>query len=394
MKIRFLALPLLLSACAALPAPNQPLSTAPGVAVWDGGQVAAKDAPITLATESPRARQVLAKQDFGYDIRYVAQILPVTVNGRAVQANAVTISGDRAYVAYNTAGEAASGAIQIVDIADGAHPRVLKEIRLDDMEVDSLYLDAGTLYFGGNANPDKYHFHAFIGKLDPNNVDAATILASVRGLRSYVTTAIARSGGKLVAAVGAKDGGLEILNDLLAETSFLPRGDVRDLVPIKKGVAGVAGSTDTPGAAPAMFTSDLVTITESKLPGAPGDYAKATIEVPDDKLAFLGLSGQGLRVVDLDQPTQSVFTLANPSSSGVATTNAVSTDNDLAFVANGEYGFRVLALGKAKDPVFATVAGYHQLTGTLYDNQQLSVNYLKFKGQFLFAAVGAGGVNV
>lgn len=43
--------------------------------------------------------------DFNYNIRYIARVLPVEVDGITVQANDLVIDQDRAFVAYNARGE-------------------------------------------------------------------------------------------------------------------------------------------------------------------------------------------------------------------------------------------------------------------------------------------------
>lgn len=385
-----------LAACA--PIATAPPANTTGIVVNDGGQVEEKRESITLVGESPApgSYRVQAAADLPYDITYVAQVLPVTVGSALAQANDVVIAGNRAYIAYNVAGEAYGGALQVVDISDDARPKILKEVRFSDLDVNCLYLDGGDLLFGGSSNPDKWKGTSFVGRVTLSNVDPAAIATSIKVQRSFAVTAITRSGNQLVAGVGAKNGGLVLLDASLTETSFVPRGDVRDLETTGGAVLAIAGTTDSTEANSALVTYDFRNKTELTLDNGLKAYAKATVEVDSGGLAYVALSNLGLRVVDTKKSNDVVFTLANPAGATRADTNSVSTDGDLMFAANGEYGFRVLRLldKQAKSASFASLVGYHALNGATYGNKSLSVNHLAFRNDVLFAACGAGGVNV
>ena len=125
------------------------------------------------------------------------------------------------------------------------------------------------------------------------------------------------------------------------------------------------------------------------------DYAKATIEVGTGGLAYMGLSQAGMQVRKVAGGAIS-YSLPNPSDDPLHATNGVSTDNDLAFVANGEYGFRVVRT-KSLTGVGAglgEVAGFHRLAGPQYDGKRYSANLVRYKGGSLFVASGLGGVNI
>lgn len=366
--------------------------------VEEGGRLERKDAEIRLESEGSAKHRVLASSadDFAYAIRYVARATPVEVNGEIVQANDMLMSGNKAYIAYNFRGEKFLGAVQILDVSDPAAPRIEKEIKFSDIDVDGLCLNGNSLLFVGAANPDKRGFKSCVGLIDLSNTKAISVDASVKGLRSHAATAITRQGNLYYVGVGAKDGGVAVLNDNLEEVSFLPNADVRDLVSYEDGVVALTGVTDSAKRKGSlMFVAKGTAGQEIELDDFRSAYAKATLEVLSGKRVLMALSELGVVVRELRAPYASVFTLANPSESAAHTANSASCDEDLLFVANGEYGFRVLKLnGNGKDKDFASLVGFHPMDGALYGGQRQSANHLLYKARTLFVASGSGGVSI
>lgn len=368
-----------------------------GITVTEGGTTVDKNETITLTSDAaPGTRGLQATTPFNYTINYVSQVPPVTVNGATVQANDILVCscGSTAYIAYNIAGDAFGGAIQILDTTDKNHPRVVREIKLPEMDVNALYLDGGILYFGGQANPDAWDFKSYIGKLDTANPDGAAIAASFKALRSHTVTSITKANGKFYVGVGAKDGGVEIRKADLSADSFKSYPDVRSVQAPGGTVFALAGTVDnsaTTGRLIKLGTTDTVT----NLDNFRSTYTKATLDMPTADLAFLGMSASGFQVLKPGS-TAKVFSLANPTTSELDATNGVSTDGDLAFVANGEYGFRVVQiLDRTKTgSAFGRLAGHHQLSGAAYDNHEYSANFLRYRNNYLFVASGLGGVNI
>ncbi|MBO9539514.1 hypothetical protein J7643_02875 [bacterium] len=378
-----------------------PVATTGGdgrILIKSEGAVETKDVPIQLAPDngaSASYRQAQATPTFGYGITYVARVPAVTVGSGLVMASDIKVDGNTAYIAYNTQGERFAGAVQILDISNRLQPRITREIQFTDLKVNKLFLDGKTLLFGGGANPDRYSFRSYVGKIALDNLDAGQIANSLRGLRSYATTGIAKHGNRYYVGVGARDGGLSVLDTDLKETAFLAYPDVRDLDKYESGVVAVAGMTDNANpTGKVLMVGENDKTSEIPIQNFRSDYAKSTVQANVHQ-AFLGLSQLGFQVVDL-KSNATVFTLPNPTSDPNHVTNSVACDGNLVFVANGEYGFRVLTLGdtKATGAGFATLVGYHSLMGEAYDGKRYSANDLRYANGYLFVASGVGGVNV
>lgn len=353
------------------------------------GQVPAH--PQDADTPPPNTTECKEK-DLGFAITYVGQTQPITIAGQVVQANDIKIEGDRAYIAYNCAGDPFLGALQIIDIHDPQHPTILKQIEFTDLDIDCVALDGNRLLFGGGANPDRFPFRSFIGAVDLNNTTPGAILDSLHGLKSYAATSIAVQGDRIYVGVGAKDGGIDVLDKGLNETAFLSAPDVRDVVPYQNGMLALSGTTDSQQQAPTLLLGDTAIQQRIPLQASLMPYTKAAVDLIDGRTALLALSNSGLIAVNLKSPQTPLYSLTNPSTSELYETNSVSSDGDLVFVANGEYGFRVLKLNGSGG--FATMLGYHPMSGSAYGGQHYSANQVAFRAQNLFVASGVGGVNI
>jgi hypothetical protein len=374
-------------------------SNKPAITVTEGGTIVSKDEPITLTKDTAKKYGVkadLAATAFPYDMRYVSQVPPVKVGNDTVQANDLLICkcGSAAYIGYNIAGDKFGGAIQIIGTTDKSKPTVLREIKLPSMDVNTLYLDGDWLYFGGQADPDVWGFKSYMGRLNTANPSGTDIAKSFIAMPSHAVTSIAKYNNQFYVGAGARDGGVQVLDANLAKVSFKALPDVRSVDFSSKGVIALAGTTDNQA-----HNGSLVTLSDAAatigLPDFESDYAKGTLEIDSLGYAHLGLSKSGYQVYNPASKSL-LFSLPNPSTNALEATNGVSTDGNLAFVANGEYGFRVVQIldRTQKNEKFGGLAGYHQLKGAAYDGKSYSANFLRFKNDYLFVASGLGGVNI
>lgn len=373
-------------------------SSLPTVTVSEGGEIVTKDEEITLTKEVAKkfGVQQEAAAAFPYDLRYVSQVPPVKVGATTVQANDILICrcGTSAFIAYNTAGDQFDGAIQIIDTKDKAKPKILREIKLPGVDVNALYYDGDWLYFGGQANPDVWGFKSYLGRVNMNNPDGAAIAKSMIPLRSHAVTSITKYNNLFYVGVGARDGGVEVLDANMVKKDFQAFPDVRSVDFTAQGVVALGGTIDNNAATGQILTLGKPANTIS-LPNFNGRYAKATLEIDPQGYAHVGLSAAGYQVYN-PASKNVLFSLPNPTNDVNSATNGVSTDGDLAFLANGEYGFRVVAIKDRtqKNEKFGALAGYHQLKGAAYDGKSYSANFLRYKSEYLFVATGLGGVNL
>lgn len=374
--------------------PAAPAPKADGDATGAKPSAHPEDSPHPADSPHPERSESPKLDDEALAITYVAQTQPITSGAATLQADDIAIRGDRAYIGYNLAGPTFGGAIQIMDIHDRAHPTILDTIRFKDLKVNTVWLDGNLLLFGGGASPDGWPFRAFIGEIRLDHLDPAAILSGVKGLPSYATTSIRNTGGRIYAGVGAKDGGVAILDDQLNQTAFVPDADVRALDTYKDGVVALAGTTDA--GAKATPTLDIIRtalVSQTPIHATLQDYGRAAVDIKGETL-WTALSVSGVSAWDMKSLTTPAFALVDPGNSDLMTTNGVSSDGDFVYVANGEYGFRVLKQGGDHDKAFAHLIGFHELAGDAYGGQHYSANDIAVGGDWLFVASGVGAVNI
>lgn len=363
-----------------------------------------------MAASGPVAVDVTGADGVTYDIVQVARLEAPMVNGQRVQANDIIVdqSGRTAYIAYNYQGEPWVGAIQVVDITKKAEPVLIDEFHFEHMDINALDLDGHTLLIAGAANPDVAAefteadaFLSFAAQLDVVTMDAAGLAASVVGLPSFAGTGICRQANNYYVSVGAEGGSIQALDASFAPVDAMLVGDVRDVDAHANGIIAIAGTTDTGGnmgnlilASPGALSNPMTVA----IPDFGSDYHKATIEVWEGTHALLGLSEAGFKVLDLRSPESGfLFEIDNPEPPAegmLPNTNSVSTDGNLVFTANGEYGFRVFRPNNNKFQELALI-GFHRSeiqSGNLED--KYSANHVEMKAGHLFVASGAYGVFV
>jgi hypothetical protein len=378
-------------------------------------------------------------------ILYLARIVPPVVDGVPVQSNMVRLSenGKLAFAAYNTAGETARGAIQIINVAPASiltglirgTLSIKAEIKFPDMDINSLYYDeeTGDLLFGASVEDwsvTTAGSQTYLGKINVNgSIDSEAIKAGLIPLNSITTviegdnigsnavTAITATPNYYYISVASNKGGIiKIGKDLnINNAVFTPYIDVRSIVSYNENVYALKGAENNAGNAvegtPSMISyisnswSVDSSITQTMQPGY-----KATIDLYKDpstnpnNLIFLGLSEGGMKIMSMDKASGALEQKGhanNPSlpagSALRADTNSVSYYDKLVFSANGNYGFRIFKNnGSVKAPNFGIV-GYHNMQQSFYKisgDLQYSANDIAYRNNVLFVASGQYGVCV
>ncbi len=374
---------------------------------------------------------------------YLARILPPKVDGNYVQSNMVLLStnGKKAFIAYNTAGDTFRGAIQIVNVdALSLLLGITTEYKFSDMDINSIYLDGDTLFFGASQNPDNNSDFAmtFVGHISISNPESlATVKANMVRLNlnddlaalsprgSYAVTSITGTNSSYFISVGAYPGGIlkvskTLVNNKLdiANAVFTQYSDVRSMTSFNTNLYALQGTDLGDGNTAAANGNVLLNNGSSWTPYSISDFGpagyKATIDLYKDPsknengLIFLGLSANGLKVMsmaDSDGALTQIASISNPALSAasiaegyLANTNSASYDSDFIFSANGNYGFRVFknsnnGSNKITNPNFQIV-GYHNMQGLTYGGVEYSANDSAYRNQVLLVAAGEGGVCV
>jgi hypothetical protein len=399
-------------------------SAFPGITVTNPAPIEYGRDTIDIQPEGPggvsgmrsvAARSTIPGGDGGeYNIVQVAHIPAPEIAARdnaTVQANDIIVdqSGHNAYIAYNYQGDPWMGALQIVDVRDKDAPVITTEIQFAHQDINALDLDGNDLMIAGAADPAvSGSFRSFVTRLNLQTLDVTEMSENVVGLPSYASTGVARHSNRYYVGVGALNGSIQMLDMDLNPVGEWTRGDIRDVDHFDGGVIALAGNTDS-----GVNTGDVIiartTAFESPtvitIPGFGSDYHKATIEVWDGTHALLGMSEAGWGVIDLRGNGDFLYEETNPDGEMcelgggplLCNTNSVSTDGNLLFTANGQYGFRVFSPKNKNQFDDYELIGYYNKdfdSSTVPLEEKYSANHVELKANYLFVASGPQGVYI
>ncbi len=82
-------------------------------------------------------------------LEQIASVDAPVLNGQAMRADHVDISGDYAYVSYNKEGETYLGGIDIIDISDKFNPVVVSRMTTAAADVNGIFFKNNSIYFTG-----------------------------------------------------------------------------------------------------------------------------------------------------------------------------------------------------------------------------------------------------
>ena len=133
-------------------------------------------------------------------------------------------------------------------------------------------------------------------------------------------------------------------------------------------------------------------------PGADVPESKSTIEISGGK-AFIAAGPAGVQIVCLDNG-QVVGSVPRPDPAAlgldpsVVVTNAVTVDEDVLFISNGEAGIYVARGSRDFDQTACGETQQITVLGKLRFDDLQSANHIDFKNRWLAVAAGLGGVKL
>jgi hypothetical protein len=333
----------------------------------------------------------------------VAELEPPLVDGTVVQATSVSSRRRFGFlISYNTAGTPFLGAVDYVISPFGATPRLISSVAFHDADVSAVGLDDDWIYAaqataaGGLTTP---------AALERLSLAPSGILLENNDrldLTSFAATSVLAVGDVIYLTTG--DGGHVYALDA-SDLGTLGRFALDDA----RWVAHDADSgrivvvQGTPGRISVFqegdFTDGSLRLLDTfPFPGADVPASKSTVEVVGGK-AFIAAGPEGVQVMCLDdgrivgsvpRPDPEALGL-NPS---VVVTNAVTVDEDLMFISNGEAGVYVAA--GAADFADTPCDAPQSITmlGHLGFEALQSVNHVDYENKRLLVAAGLGGLKI
>jgi hypothetical protein len=371
----------------------------------------------------------------------VASVAPPIVNGSAVMATFVAISGTKAYVAYNTIGKTYGGAVDIIDISIPQSPRLLQSVLLRDSDLAALFVSSATgrLYTAGardrsvlaaafgrpsieGINPSIVESFALKadGTIDPADLSSRT--AMVPGYVANGVFETSLSGDYLFVTSGNSDyasspgtGGTYALNrntlkmidaDYYNNAQYLDIDDASGMhVSLQGGPEGIlhtykVGSAD----ASSHKKIGIGDIGSAHDAGTQRYEGKNTVELYNN-LAFVAAGSGGMRAYDLlslsstpvyEVPLDLPADAANPAD---WLCNSVDTDGDFVFMANGAAGLQVASFGSltVRGQTATRATTRLDFLGSWMPEPGASPNFVKADRSgsgLVFLATGTGGLKI
>lgn len=342
------------------------------------------------------------KANNAFSLTLVAQILPPTVAGEVVQATSVSLRNSaEGLVSYNMRGAPRLGAVDFIKKFNSNSPRLTASLAFNDSDINAVATDGSFVYTAVATNAVDFPYPAVLERIKILG-NSLTLEDNARiPLTSYASTSV-MSGNKIIYATSGNTGSVFAFDDKdLNQLGEFPLHDAR-WVEWDEDSGRIVVAQGTPGML-SIFEDDafpggsMNLINSFPFPGADVAESKSTVEVAGGK-AFIAAGPDGVQIMCLDsgQIIGSV-PIPDPASLGldpaVVVSNAVSVDQELMFISNGEAGVYVAQGSESFNDNNCNTQNITVLGKLRFDDLQ-SANHVAYKSGYLYVAAGLGGVKI
>ena len=330
-----------------------------------------------------------------FSLRLVAEVSPPVVNGQTLQATSVEIRGNFAIVSYGMRGAEYLGGIDVFNITNTRQPVLKSSAVFDDADVNSAAYFDGFVFMSQATGDPTFDFPSVMEVLGLQGHNLVLDNNQRIPLSSYAGTSVASTGATVYATSG-NTGGLEIVDAATWQKDTMFELHDARWVDVDGGKIVVAQGT--PGQLSVYDEATMALAGTFPFDGADVAESKTTVEVVGAK-AFVAAGPGGVQVLSVNTGTV-VGSIPRPDPAGlgldpaVVVTNAVSVDDNLLFISNGEAGVYVAE----SDVNFADTGSEAALNLTLLGQLQFdalqSANHVSYKNRYLMIAAGLGGLKI
>jgi len=348
---------------------------------------------------APVSRSSAASQA-AFSLSLRAEVAPPSIAGQMLQATSVSIVGNLAVVSYNMIGNPYLGGVDVIDITNKNHPVLTSEALFQNTDVSAVTTSGVNVYLAeatgdtGFASPAVFEVVKLVG-------NQLVLAGNTRtALSSFVATSVA-SGTRAYATSG--DAGSLFMLDpaLFTVTSSIPLHDARWVVVGGGKVAVVQG---TPGILSVYNESNMSLVGHFPFAGAAVAQSKSQADLVGGK-AFIAAGDSGVQVLSASTGTKvGAVPRPNPDSLGlspsVVVTNAVSIDQDVMFISNGEAGVYLAQGSQVFSATGPEALQTITMRGKLRFGSLQSVNHVAYSAGgpgnpgILIVAAGLGGLKI
>lgn len=350
--------------------------------------------PSAAISRSSAARQA------SFNLNLKAEVAPPSIGGQTLQATSVSIVGNLAVVSYNMVGNPYLGGVDVIDITNKNQPVLRSQALFQNTDVSAVTTSATNVYLAeatgdtGFTSPAVFEVVQLVGN--------QLVLTGNRrvGLNSFAGTSVAA--GTRVYATSGDGGSLFMINPVtFAVTSSIALHDARWVAVGGGKVAVVQG---TPGTLSVYNESNMSVVGSWAFAGANVAQAKSHAQLVGGK-AFIAAGDSGVQVLSAATGLKvGAVPRPNPDSLGlspaVVVTNAVTIDQDLMFISNGEAGVYLAQGSQAFSATGSETQQTITMRGKLRFGNLQSVNHVAYTAGgpgnpgLLIVAAGLGGLKI
>ncbi|MFC1551598.1 hypothetical protein ACFL6P_03425 [Candidatus Latescibacterota bacterium] len=328
-------------------------------------------------------------------ITLVSEVSPPVHNGITLQATDIYIKGSKAYVSYNVAGPTFLGGVDIFDITDEYHPKLISSAVFTDTDVNGISVDGNDLFLASANESYGSGNYALLERIDLDSGLLSSV-STIVDIPSWSATDVDITSQHVYVTSGADDGYISILDkNTLAKVDSISVDDARG-VDVDKNLNNAVVVAGTP--ARLLSFQDSVFPTVYNLEGATIQFSKSTAELHGDN-ALLALGDGGAQIVNVTNGTV-IKTIPQPEVEGlsmdVTVTNAATVSDNIIFMANGQAGVYVASISSKTKTKLEDVTDGNDIVilGKFQFGNNQSANHVTFDKQSLFVASGLGGLKI
>ena len=336
----------------------------------------------------------------------VAEVAPPSVDGHLLQATSTSMSStSRVLVSYNTQGEPYRGGVDLFTGLNNSKkaPTLSSSLTFPDIDVSHVEAQGGYVFGALAASVDRTQFAeaGALARIVRNGRYLTLEGSAFVPLSSFAATAVASAGAAIYAVSGSTGHLFKLDAESMQELARSERTDLRWVTvdPDSGSVVALASNGPSNDATVMVFNADLQLLSSWTVPGADAAEAKNTIEVVGGR-AFVAAGPEGCQIVDLltGAIIHSIPIPTEAEAGGLSTadrvTNAVTIDEDLVFLSNGQAGVYALQAEEDLDEATDEEIRALQLLGKLQFDDAPSVNHVTYRDGVLFVAAGLGGLKI
>ncbi|WP_298245846.1 hypothetical protein [uncultured Christiangramia sp.] len=335
-----------------------------------------------------------------FGIEQIASLEAPEVDGVKLRATHVDVKGDLAYVSYNKEGATYLGAVDVINIQDKYNPVLVNRMTSTVADINSLFVDNNNVLVitGASAKENRgtgnrtmmAYFNLENGNLP------STLVQEVDDIRVEVNYNLdfGNSGNAGVHVLPIDGEAIAISGDAGAITRFEYPGmitafegisteEIGDLryAALKNNTLAVLSGVD---GLMNFNVAEGFTLNSQISTAALSAESKRTIAwYGDNILVSEGSEGVGIYSFESNSKVGSLPLKMHPDAATISTedavTNAVSTDGNYVYMANGGAGLDILKLGEDLTPLAEGIA---EIEG--------SANFVQAKGEYIYVASGKG----